>query len=97
MKHWQNQRILPVILGRAFEPFRSICNGSVNNESTGDGSSEASYIEKSLEEVERDHIYATLKFTGGQKSRAATILVSSVPLSIGSSRNSKVSKADRLP
>jgi transcriptional regulator with GAF, ATPase, and Fis domain len=33
-----------------------------------------SYRERSLDEVERDHILATLQFTNGQKSRAATIL-----------------------
>jgi transcriptional regulator with GAF, ATPase, and Fis domain len=34
----------------------------------------AMYRDRTLEEVEREHILATLKHTGGQKNRAATIL-----------------------
>lgn len=36
--------------------------------------SDFSYREKQLEELERDHILATLRYTEGQKSRAAAIL-----------------------
>jgi transcriptional regulator with GAF, ATPase, and Fis domain len=36
--------------------------------------SESVYRERSLDEIERDHILATLQYTQGQKSRAATIL-----------------------
>ncbi len=32
------------------------------------------YQEKTLEEVEKEHIAATLEYTGGQKNRAAAIL-----------------------
>jgi Nif-specific regulatory protein len=34
----------------------------------------AAYQEKTLEEVEMEHIAATLEYTGGQKNRAAAIL-----------------------
>jgi Nif-specific regulatory protein len=45
-----------------------------NQLSSSNASVETAYKEKQLEELEREHILATLRYTEGQKSRAAAIL-----------------------
>lgn len=47
---------------------------AANASSSGTIDSDFSYHEKQLEELEREHILATLRYTEGQKSRAAAIL-----------------------